>query len=110
MMTPSGNEGASHGSGKQAKLILFTSGDAPRSCRARANLAEALRRFGQDPDTTEEIDLARHPAQTDVYRIFATPALLRISDGASPEVLYGDLSERQTLENFLGLAPPRAPD
>lgn len=101
MTTPSAIEAARVESGTRPQLILFTTGDAPRSRRARANLAEALRRFGQDPEMTQEIDLVQDPAQTFAYGIFATPALLRISDGEGAEVLYGDLSEPQTLERFL---------
>ncbi len=85
-------------------LILLVTGDAPRSQRARANLAEALERIGLDPAATQEIDLTADPAQTLVYGIFATPALLRTSDTGEPEVLYGDLSEQRALERFLALA------
>lgn len=98
MMTPSSKVDAK---AERAQLILFTTGDAPRSRRARANLADALRRCGRDPAATQEIDLVRNPAQTFAYGIFATPALLRVSDDAGPEVLYGDLSEPQALERFL---------
>lgn len=82
------------------RLTLFVTGDAPRSRRARANLAEALAQFGLSLET-QEIDLVDDPAQSLTYGIFATPALLRTSPGAQPEVLYGDLSEPKALERFL---------
>ncbi len=84
-------------------LTLFVTGDAPRSQRARANLAEALAQVGLDAEAMQEIDLTADPAQTLVYGIFATPALLRTSVTGEPEVLYGDLSERRALERFLAL-------
>ncbi|MFP4061232.1 MAG: hypothetical protein ACOC26_02395 [Halochromatium sp.] len=85
------------------RLTLFVTGDAPRSQRARANLAEALAQAGLDAEATREIDLTADPAQTLVYGIFATPALLRMSETGEAEVLYGDLSERRVLERFLAL-------
>lgn len=85
-------------------LKLFVTGDAPRSRRARANLAEALEQIGLDPAAVPEIDLTAEPAQTLVFGIFATPALLRTSDAGDAEILYGDLSERQALERFLALS------
>ncbi|MBK5929619.1 hypothetical protein CCR82_03475 [Halochromatium salexigens] len=84
-------------------LKLFVTGDAPRSKRARANLAEALERIGLDPDAVPEIDLSADPVQTLTFGIFATPALLRTSEAGDTEVLYGDLSERRALERFLAL-------
>lgn len=87
-------------------LTLFVAGDAPRSRRARANLAAALARLGLDPATTREIDLTADPAQTLAFGIFATPALLRTSTVGEPEVLYGDLSEGPALERFLVLHEP----
>jgi len=82
-------------------LRLFVTGDAPRSQRARANLAEALEQIGLDASSVREIDLTADPAQTLVFRIFATPALLRTNDAGDAEILYGDLSERRALDRFL---------
>ncbi|WP_462322729.1 circadian clock KaiB family protein [Halochromatium sp.] len=85
------------------RLRLFVTGDAPRSLRARANLAEALEQSGLDPNTVQEIDLTADPAQSLVFGIFATPALLRTNENGDAEILYGDLSERRALERFLAL-------
>lgn len=82
-------------------LRLFVTGDAPRSQRARANLAEALEQIGLDASSVREIDLTADPAQTLVFHIFATPALLRTNDAGDAEILYGDLSERRALDRFL---------
>lgn len=86
------------------RLILFVTGDAPRSRRAKANLAETLERLEIEPTELVEIDLTADPTQTLSYGIFATPALLRASESGRSEVLYGDLSERKTLERFLTLS------
>jgi circadian clock protein KaiB len=91
-------------SASRPRLILFVTGDAPRSLRARANLAETLKRLDIDPTALVEIDLTADPTQTLSYGIFATPALLRASESGRSEVLYGDLSERKTLERFLTLS------
>jgi circadian clock protein KaiB len=84
----------------QPRLTLFVTGDAPRSRRARANLAEALEQSGLAIET-REIDLVDDPAQSLAHGIFATPALLRTSSGCEPEVMYGDLSEPKALQRFL---------
>lgn len=82
------------------RLILFVTGDAPRSRRARDNLARALDGLGTTA-RPREIDLVEQPQACIRYGIFATPALLRVDDGGAPSVLYGDLSEEQRLRRFL---------
>jgi circadian clock protein KaiB len=85
----------------EASLVLFVTGDAPRSRRARANLAAALAGRGLDPADVREIDLLREPERTVEYGIFATPALLQVTESGPGTVLYGDLSETERLERFL---------
>jgi len=82
-------------------LTLFVTGNAPRSRRARANLAAALESLGKDTVSPTEIDLIEHPEQTVTYSVFATPALLKTSDDGDMSVLYGDLSEQDKLHRFL---------
>jgi len=83
------------------RLILFVTGDSPRSVRARANLAAALAAAGFKEDWPREIDLLQEPEQAIAYGMFATPALLRMSRGNAPSVLYGDLSDPASLVQFL---------
>lgn len=83
-------------------LILFVTGDSPRSLRARANLARALERAGSDAETMHEIDLLADPEAIARHAIFATPALMRMHGGEQSAVLYGDLSDPIALERFLG--------
>jgi len=83
------------------QLILLITGDAPRSRRARENLAAALRDLKITDTKPTEVDLIKQPAQTLVYGVFATPALLRTGTTGKAEALYGDLSERKALERFL---------
>ncbi|WP_462330849.1 circadian clock KaiB family protein [Thiohalocapsa halophila] len=85
----------------QQELILLVTGDAPRSRRARQNLARALEQLDLGDIATREVDLVADPAQTLAYGIFATPALLRPGPNGQADVLYGDLSEREMLERFL---------
>jgi len=82
------------------KLILFVTGNAPRSRRARRNLDSALQSCGLESIEPLEIDLLQSPEHTVTYSVFATPALLR-NDGQSLEVLYGDLSNERKLSDFL---------
>lgn len=86
---------------KTAELILYVTGDAPRSVRARANLERALESLALPPDTAREIDLIETPGEAIRRGIFATPALVR--DGAEdrPAILYGDLSDERRLQQFL---------
>jgi circadian clock protein KaiB len=96
------NLSSTFSSGDQTdRLLLFVTGNAPRSRRARDNLSDALKRLGQPSTAAEEIDLTRDPGQTLKYGIFATPALVRTNGPGENEILYGDLSEQGTLERFL---------
>ena len=82
-------------------LILFVAGDAPRSRRARANLAAALDAAGRERQP-REIDVLADPGAALRFGMFATPALVRPDPaGGAPAVLYGDLSDRARLERFL---------
>ena len=83
------------------RLILFTTGDAPRSRRARDNLSAALSSRGLESIEPMEIDLLKQPEQTLTYSVFATPALLRTDESGDMEVLYGDLSDERKLADFL---------
>ncbi|MGK7295063.1 MAG: circadian clock KaiB family protein [Candidatus Wenzhouxiangella sp. M2_3B_020] len=82
-------------------LILFTTGNAPRSRRARKNLAAALESQGMDSVEPMEIDLLERPEQSVSYSVFATPALLRTDQSGGIRVLYGDLSDEHKLLDFL---------
>ena len=82
-------------------LILFVTGDAPRTRRARRNLAAALSEAGID-GWPREIDLLEEPRQALDFGMFATPALLRTGEQRPRAVLYGDLSDEATLGQFLG--------
>lgn len=82
-------------------LILFVTGEAPRSRRAHRNLAAALEARGIDVALPGEIDLLREPEQALSFGIFATPALMHSDASGKRRVLYGDLSDEQTLEDFL---------
>lgn len=83
------------------RLILFVTGDAPRSQRARGNLAAALSTAGLDDAWPREIDLLNDPGQAIAWGTFATPALLRTDDSGPTAVLYGDLSDEPGLSRFI---------
>ncbi|PLW84214.1 hypothetical protein CWI75_02390 [Kineobactrum sediminis] len=82
-------------------LILFVTGEAPRSRRAHLNLTAALDETGIDVAPPREIDLLREPQEAISFDIFATPALLHIEGSGHRRVLYGDLSDKQSLKDFL---------
>lgn len=84
------------------RIILFVTGSAPRSERARANLGKALAAAGVSPGRVEEIDLLERPDATLKYGVYATPALIRVTarDSYCP-ALYGDLSEEAKLKRFI---------
>lgn len=84
------------------KLILFVTGEAPRSQRARSNLAGALKAMGLERLQPMEVDLLEKPSETIAYSVFATPALLRTGQRGGVSVMYGDLSEPDKLYSFLG--------
>lgn len=82
-------------------LTLFVASDAPRSRRARANLATALEKLGQQSVSPLEVDLLERPEQSVSHSIFATPALLRTGRDGAINVIYGDLSDESKLLHFL---------
>jgi circadian clock protein KaiB len=94
-----------HGEARVPKLILFVTGDAPRSRRARENLAKALDSLDFHDVKPMEVDLLTQPEQTITYSVFATPALLRTDDKGRISVLYGDLTDERKLLDFLGDLP-----
>jgi len=83
------------------KLMLFVTGSAPRSRRARRNLAAALAANEAESVEPMEIDLLKYPEQSVTYSVFATPALLRTDNSGDIRALYGDLSDEARLLDFL---------
>lgn len=102
------NAKSTHGESGVPTLTLFVTGNAPRSRRARANLAAALKALDMGSITPLEIDLIAHPEQTISYSVFATPALLKTENTGEMSVLYGDLSEEDKLHRFLADIEPAA--
>lgn len=88
------------------KLTLFVTGDAPRSVRARANLARVLANSGGNVEDVSEIDLLTAPQQALDHGIFASPALMITPADGEASVMYGDLSDEHRLARFLGLDAP----
>lgn len=84
-----------------SRLILLVTGDAPRSERARTNLGRALTALGLCRDRFRVVDLIQHPEETFRFGVYATPALVGISGSGHRSVIYGDLSEESSLEDFL---------
>jgi len=82
-------------------LMLFVAGNAPRSQRARENLATALEALDLESVKPMEIDLLQDPEQTVTFSVFATPALIQSDSHGGMRVLYGDLSEEHKLHDFL---------
>ncbi len=87
--------------GNERELILFVVGDSPRSRRARANLDSAIEDADIGGIRPREIDLAQAPREAVTHGLFASPALLRRDDRNPPAILYGDLSNRDSLLRFL---------
>ncbi len=84
-----------------SQLVLFTTGDSPRSVRARTNLDQALKTLGAENIKTREIDLIQHPDKVLEHGVFATPALVNTNESGQSSVLYGDFSDMDRLKNFL---------
>lgn len=82
-------------------LILFVTGEAPRSRRAHHNLKAALDVGCFHVAQPREVDLLLDPQQAISYEIFATPALMHIDASGHRRVLYGDLSDERSLKDFL---------
>ncbi|PYG03887.1 MULTISPECIES: circadian clock KaiB family protein [unclassified Thioalkalivibrio] len=82
-------------------LTLFVTGSAPRSQRARANLARMLEQLGRADLRPREVDLLEQPLQGITQSVFATPSLLKTDTNGEVSVLYGDLAEEEQLRRFL---------
>lgn len=83
-------------------VTLFVTGDAPRSRRARANLARVLEADGGDMAEVTEIDLLSAPQQALDHGIFASPALMITTADGDVSLMYGDLSDEGRVARFLG--------
>ncbi|WP_019570371.1 MULTISPECIES: circadian clock KaiB family protein [unclassified Thioalkalivibrio] len=95
------NENQDHGEASIPVLTLFVTGSAPRSQRARANLARMLEQIGRSDMQPQEVDLLEQPEQGITQSVFATPSLLKTDTHGEVSVLYGDLSEEEKLRRFL---------
>lgn len=95
------NPGNDRDTGANTELILFVTGDSPRSLRARANLAKALEEVASTRMTVRHVDLLADTEGISEYGIFATPALIYVRENGEPAVLYGDLSNEPELQRFL---------
>lgn len=84
-----------------SSIIFFVTGEAPRSRRAHLNLTTALEAIGLDMASVRLIDLLLEPQQAINFNIFATPALLHLDPSGHHRVLYGDLSDAGSLNQFL---------
>ena len=82
-------------------LMLFVTGTAPRSQRARTNLVHMLEQLNRTDVQPYEINLLEQPEQGIKHSVFATPSLLKVSPTGEVSVLYGDLSEEDRLRRFL---------
>jgi len=91
------------------RLILFVTGEAPRSQRARANLDAALERLRAHDTGCEEVDLIQSPQRALDTGIFATPALALIDARGNQQLLYGDLSDDTRVDRFLTPVAGRHP-
>lgn len=82
-------------------LILFVTGNAPRTVRARKNLSKVLHEMGLESIKPQEIDLLEQPQEGLTYSVFATPSLLKSDSAGEGSLLYGDLSDADRLKDFL---------
>lgn len=95
------NSGTDPDTGANTDLILFVTGSSPRSLRARAHLAKAVKEIAHDRLSVRHIDLLQDMEGASDYAIIATPALVHVRDNGEPTVLYGDLSDEPELQRFL---------
>lgn len=83
------------------RLLLLVAGDAPRSRRARRNLADTLASANLPNVEVEEVDVLSEPRQALRLGVFATPALVWTDGETTLGVLYGELSDRNKILDFL---------
>ncbi len=95
------NSGNDRDTGANTDLILFLTGNSPRSLRARANLAKAVEEKANGRLAVRHVDLLQDTGRVAEYGIFATPALIHVRESGEPAVLYGDLSNETQLRRFL---------
>ncbi|HSI39505.1 MAG TPA: circadian clock KaiB family protein [Xanthobacteraceae bacterium] len=84
-------------------LELYVAGDNIHSRRAKDNLDDIVGLLGEMV-SVEVIDVIKAPAAAFARRIFATPALIAISDEQTT-LIIGDLSDRAAVLHKLGVSP-----
>ncbi len=96
------NRKLTHGNQQHdSSLTLFVSGEAPSSHRAHRNLTAALEARGLDKTPVRQIDVLHEPQQAIRCGVFAAPALMLIGTSGHRRLLYGDLSDADSLRDFL---------
>lgn len=85
----------------QCRVVLFITGQSPRSQRARMHLKSTLEKIlGRDKDY-EIVDVLIEPTKMLDHGIFATPALMVKPCAGDPSYLVGDLSDEAKLRELL---------
>lgn len=83
------------------QIILAITAGAPRSNRARSNLASFLRASDYADLQPQEMDLMEQPDKIIEWGVFASPALVCRDSSGDVSILYGDMSDTPALEDFL---------
>lgn len=86
---------------QDSTLVIFVTGNAPRSRRALHNLTAVLEGCCPEDVPLSKIDLLQDPQQAIHLGIFATPALMHVDASGHRRILYGDLSDERRLKDFL---------
>ncbi|MGI3212626.1 circadian clock KaiB family protein [Roseovarius tibetensis] len=86
---------------QDSTLVLFVTGNAPRSRRALHNLTAVFEVHCLKAVPLNTIDLLQDPQQAIHLGIFATPALMHVDASGHRRILYGDLSDERSLKDFL---------
>lgn len=89
-----GNKGAK-------SVILFVTGDSPRSQRARKHLETVLQDYPDLGQYYEIIDVLVQPTKLVDHGIFATPALMVKPPAGEASLMFGDLSNDTQLRELV---------
>lgn len=97
------SETSHHEAASQAgcEIVLFVTGESPRSKRARVHLERTIRDQSGHVKNFEVIDVLIEPTKMLDFGIFATPALMVRPCAGEACYMFGDLSDVAKLRELL---------
>lgn len=106
-MTVTSPIAADGASSEVIELRLYIAGNSPNSERARYELRRICEEYLAGRHRIETVDVWEQPEVALADRVFATPALRKLSPGPGT-LIFGDLSQTEQVLSALGIETKKA--